>query len=395
VNKTAGLIGGIFFLSSVLGCTQPGETTTVAATTGGVMGAGLGAIIGSQTGSAGAGLALGAVAGSGAGALIGNSFEAQEKMVRAQDEAIARQQRTIETQHRELDELRRLTETPRKMHVTANTNLFKSEEQIAERKLLTGPRPIQLTAEQRRIKKAYARAHPLRESGSVSGTNEYAFHSETSSSEVRIADAKSRQIAADTAARLAAKAASNTETAKTEAGIVEVVGEVREADVALNGNSAGENEASKGAFDWTAVKRAVTDTGSVTVDSATKSSVGLKEKELTVGSIAEDSNMPAAPTNTPNKQADALARNTPQSDCAQAAEEIQSGESAENSPDKLFHFRRALRLCPKNADYHTRLGEVYLSLNRPSDAVYEFKEALSADPSHAKAKEKLASVGRY
>ena len=41
--------------SLLLGCTQPGETTGVAAATGGVIGAGLGAIVGNQTGDAGSG----------------------------------------------------------------------------------------------------------------------------------------------------------------------------------------------------------------------------------------------------------------------------------------------------------------------------------------------------
>ncbi len=60
--------------------------------------------------------------------------------------------------------------------------------------------------------------------------------------------------------------------------------------------------------------------------------------------------------------------------------------------DKLFHFRRALRLCPDSADYHNGLGEVYLVLNRKNDAEFEFKEALRLNPSLYIAKKNLNMI---
>ena len=62
--------------------------------------------------------------------------------------------------------------------------------------------------------------------------------------------------------------------------------------------------------------------------------------------------------------------------------------------DKLFHYRRALRLCPDNALYHNGLGEIYRSLNRLDDAEYEFREALRLDPGFQTARENLSGLSR-
>jgi len=81
-----------------------------------------------------------------------------------------------------------------------------------------------------------------------------------------------------------------------------------------------------------------------------------------------------------------------QSDCFKAEGEVSQAKLKEDVSDKLFHYRRALRLCPTNADYHSSLGELYLSLNRRSDAQYEFQEALKLDPNNQSAKTNLSKV---
>jgi len=88
-------------------CSQIAEDTrTVATATGGVIGAGVGAIIGSQTGNAGAGLALGAAAGTGVGLLIGDTLENNQVRARASDELINRRKAIIKTQRQEIESLR-------------------------------------------------------------------------------------------------------------------------------------------------------------------------------------------------------------------------------------------------------------------------------------------------
>jgi len=81
-------------------------------------------------------------------------------------------------------------------------------------------------------------------------------------------------------------------------------------------------------------------------------------------------------------------------DCQQAQEEMRNGDRAVNSADKLFHYRRALRLCPGRAEFHNSLGEVYLQMQRREDAEYEFREALRLDPGFLPAQNNLHALKR-
>ncbi len=59
------------------------------------------------------------------------------------------------------------------------------------------------------------------------------------------------------------------------------------------------------------------------------------------------------------------------SDCDVAQSEIAIAEGLQGANDKLFHFRRALRLCPNNVQYHQRMSQFYSTVERPLDAQYE------------------------
>ena len=82
-------------------------------------------------------------------------------------------------------------------------------------------------------------------------------------------------------------------------------------------------------------------------------------------------------------------------ECKQAYDEAKEGEQAEDISDKLFHVRRALRLCPQESNYHNRLGELYVSLDRTSDAEFEFQQALTLKPDHSGAKVNLDNLRKY
>jgi len=81
-------------------------------------------------------------------------------------------------------------------------------------------------------------------------------------------------------------------------------------------------------------------------------------------------------------------------DCQKAQAEVKDAAAASENADKLFHYRRAIRLCPNNPESHNSLGQVYLSLDRKSDAEFEFKEALNIDPSYEAAKQNLSNITR-
>jgi uncharacterized membrane protein len=58
-----------------IGCAEPGRHEVAGTAIGGVLGAGTGAIIGSQVGAPGAGVAIGAGMGAAAGNLIGRGLD--------------------------------------------------------------------------------------------------------------------------------------------------------------------------------------------------------------------------------------------------------------------------------------------------------------------------------
>lgn len=77
--------------------------------------------------------------------------------------------------------------------------------------------------------------------------------------------------------------------------------------------------------------------------------------------------------------------------CKDAEKELQAANAEKDSSTKLFHLRRALRLCPENALYHVELARVYKYVGREDDAKFELQEALKIDPDNALAK----ALNRY
>lgn len=121
----------------------------------------------------------------------------------------------------------------------------------------------------------------------------------------------------------------------------------------------------------------------------------VQEQQATATSVWKQRNAENSKT-TVTPVTSSVASITPgqSGDCAKADAEIKKGELQEDVSDKLFHYRRALRLCPSNGGYHNKIGELYLSLNRREDAKFEFEEALRLSPGNATASSNLKKVSR-
>jgi outer membrane lipoprotein SlyB len=89
----------------LLGCSEPVTTQEKGAAIGTFTGAGLGVIIGSATGNAGAG--IGAAEGLLGGAMIGDQLQARQKQDEEVQRRMAAQQAEIEREQRELEQLKR------------------------------------------------------------------------------------------------------------------------------------------------------------------------------------------------------------------------------------------------------------------------------------------------
>ena len=80
------------------------------------------------------------------------------------------------------------------------------------------------------------------------------------------------------------------------------------------------------------------------------------------------------------------------SGCEEGKEARDAAANASDDSDKLFHLRKALRLCPNSAETHYDLGKAYLRMDRAADANYEFKQALSIDPAFKAAQDSLKEL---
>ena len=104
INKTLLLI---CLTAAIAACAQPLSSREKGVLTGAAIGSGLGAIVGNQTGDAGAGTAIGGGAGALIGGVLGNEMDKTDAQQREQEERMRRQERELERQRREIEELRR------------------------------------------------------------------------------------------------------------------------------------------------------------------------------------------------------------------------------------------------------------------------------------------------
>jgi hypothetical protein len=349
VNVALSLAGFAVLLGTITGCTQPGQTTGVGSGVGGAIGAGLGAIIGNQSGNAGSGVAIGAAAGAATGALIGNALEAQEKRTASVEEAVKRQERTIQAQKSEIAELREIRSdsgysydsyptaaTPRYRYRQTSVDM-ESPEVARQRARLQqrGPRPSGSSYE------SY-QPEPIRQPEPTR----------------RAVQRESLPLESKPLARYDVRSElSDKPSAKTTSSA--------RAELPAPAKPAPVQKAS--------LPEPATD--SKVARSSTNS---ISESDLPIAKPSE------AKVVAPVTQSS--------SECKEAMTERDRASEASDNSDKLFHLRRALRLCPQSAPLHYELGKVYSSMSRGSDAESEFKQALSIDPSFAAAKKAMSDM---
>jgi Flp pilus assembly protein TadD len=71
---------------------------------------------------------------------------------------------------------------------------------------------------------------------------------------------------------------------------------------------------------------------------------------------------------------------------------VQRAKNAVSDADRLFYYRRAVRLCSTEPGYHVEIGKLYINLGRIEDAKFEFKQAIDLDPSNQMARDQLSKL---
>ncbi len=328
--------------SLVSGCTKPGKPTAVGSGVGGAVGAGLGAIIGNQTGSTGGGVAIGAVAGAATGALIGNALQAQDERSRTQAEAIQRQEKTIAAQRNELAELRALK--------SDSVSYPSSADSSARYRYRSTSLDENSPAVARQIAELQRRGpNPKGQSGSTSWSP----------------SPKPNRAASPASAAHESLARFDVRSERSSPGNTGKATRPSKVDVSTSLPSKAPEKAASIQNSVPLIKETLPKTGSI------------QETDLESTKSVSALTSPPSPSST---------------ECKEAMSEKELASQAPDNSDKLFHLRRALRLCPNSALLHYELGNVYRLMERSSNAEEEFKQAISIDPNLAPAKNALADM---
>jgi outer membrane lipoprotein SlyB len=408
----------ILSLVLVQSCAETGRSTKIAAATGGALGASIGALIGNQTGNTTEGFLVGAVAGSGAGAAVGMALDEQDSLITQRNESIERQEKQIAVQQSELQELRRLssdniryrggnTASPDRMALNnqnadnSNTlsNQIRAEvenqdaarvvnqpnyqqrqypnlEEISQNSnnrnnLQVGQNSYagqvatsQIINANNSVTETFTRQELLREQRQAVLKNDISSgtHAPTNLNPNNsiIEQARSRGTELNNTGKLQISDLSNNQQVALAPS---VSNSDSSANLAANGDL-------KGAYRW---------------DQAKAKAVENAERLAKI----EDKKTEETPK-TIKSGVEIVKKETPPSaECTEAKKEYDSAVEAQEIADKLYHYRRALRLCPENPGFHTGLGKVYMTLNRNEDASYELNEALRIDPQFRPALEQL------
>jgi len=330
----------------ISGCTHPRKTTALGSGIGGALGAGVGAIVGNQTGNAGSGVAIGAVAGAATGALIGNALQAQEERTTAQNETLKRQEKQLQAQRNEIAELRTMNSdsgyaaTPRYRYrqTSMDNNSPEVERQMA-RLQQRGPNP----------------SHPG--AGAYQPPRYGSTARSTSPSSSSLSERKS----------------TTHEDVRNE----------------MRRDKLPEKPTSPPAQALQPEKAPAIEPKAITSVPLSKERLPEPEPATQPASEKESRAETEPPTEAVAKISAPPANSA---ECKEALNEKELAVAATENSDKLFHLRRALRLCPNNATLHYELGNTYAAMERTSNAEEEYKQAVSIDPSMVAAKNALADL---
>lgn len=421
----------VLLLASVVACAQNEvdfsnqevSTTAVGAAAGAAVGAGIGAIVGSATGAAGEGVAIGAVAGAATGGVVGRQFEKQEEQLANQEEHIVRQEEQLKDHRREIDRLRGNT--------SERPDVRSSAGRVVETAKVASAQGFRIPA--RNAPSVGSRGGRA----SISG-NAGAVGLASAESQAR-ADERER-LRAEARGRLSEGPAYSSANLSTSSGVssgdsfavsssnrVAVlpsdrsgVGKVQEQELNLPPR---QNTESRAVVASLPVEEENTSFDSERIELGAEEAPPVSSEPIVTG--GESGLPPAATLRTPEKtvpektvdvnneiktkspsskgddtigavknNAEAKARTMSElaGECAEGEAEAVRARNATSDADKLFYFRRAIRICPEEPTYHIEVGRVYSSIGKSAEAKESFHKALELDPENEVAQDELSMM---
>lgn len=437
-----------FLLVVILGAcsTNPGRTTGIGAGTGAALGAGLGAIVGAGAGDSGTGIALGTIAGTAAGTFVGNSIEGQDNEIASQGEVIRAQDRALMSQRAELERLRTQLGDG---ETSSNLGGYPVAEQPWGQNVgsVSGApgRSMSFKEPTRDPNVSTGEAAGLRSRADFGDTESRSFDEDTLNSDsadghVFISKSKKEISSADAGA--APASLGNPSDDKSSVQFSHGKGDFRlsashpanrftkyhdsEGEVGSPSSARGGMESKVASARYEPSKEYASKSEPPAYPSVPpkRGRGAIEEKSRSVPVVdnaqGEDEKALSAPRVSRNKTSEAINSNrssaksgsvfeeidkvdesksegaltaSDRKECQDATKELARAGERALPADKLFHLRRALRLCPEDSRYHLELAALYRSLGRDGDAIYEYHEAARVDPDNQEAMTALKELG--
>ena len=393
MSKTSVLIGLPFLIFILSGCSQHSAQQTLetnaakGAAIGGAIGGVLGGITGAQVGNPQAGFLMGAAAGSGVGALVGHNFDQQEEKIKQLERQVS-------------------------------TSRF--EEADLNRKAL-----IETGYERASLGRFEAVAPSDRFYHRLSGRKDFKHHFYSSASNLPDMTAGSynyRDVAANQelssgllnkqpATQVQETVASSIYDQMPSAGLTNNQIDLATINPYQNKlnletfssfNNKNKEEQSLASSVRLETKKAQKESSSTLIPE--KSKTGLKNETLnsiekesqnsvtldSMGSTSLVDKKEANQVDQPSVKSDLTADSTSiasSQECPEGAKELVKAQQAKELSTRLFHTRRAARLCETFVPAKLALAQMYIELNRVDDASFEVENILKLDPNNPEALE--------
>ena len=141
---------------------------------------------------------------------------------------------------------------------------------------------------------------------------------------------------------------------------------------------------------FNSAKSLVSKTSSAVAGTAVASTGLVNAAAIPLAKVLPATTAPIATTaSAVRSSATQLAKSVSGGSCSDAEGEASRARTASTDTDKIFYYRRALRLCKSKPDFHIEIGKVYASIGRKEEAEFEFSKALEIDPNNSEAQDEL------
>jgi outer membrane lipoprotein SlyB len=338
------------------------STTAMGAATGGAVGAGLGLLIGSTTGDAGEGFLIGTGVGALAGAAVGAELELQDEILANHKSTITRQEAEIRQQKEEINRLKQ-----EGMDLSSFQNgRYVIPEQNRPSTVIFGGRVGDASASRSR---SYAQGRVVKPRTWNSQNAERIEEDDLLANDLRsrLSPNRNLPVAKVTPTLPAALPATKTVQAVEPRTIVKE-------PVQIAAKTPRKSPLMQ-----------VPQTKKVFASEVTK----IEEKN---SSIVKDARKEVKQELASMGAAKTTVASTNDGTCMDAESEASRARNAASDTDKLFYYRRALRLCKTKPEYHVEIGRVYASIGRREEAEFEFSRALEIDPENRNAQDELTML---